>query len=137
MKHENGVERCSRCENKLFTAHPTLVSWFYWVKSNHPDCHIAWSFRDEKSQHQAFESGKSKLDWPFSKHNCLDAIGNPQSKALDLFSLNDEGGAEFKKEYFEQIWHETQASNLPMKWGGNFKSLGDNDHFEIKEDSNG
>jgi len=130
MKHENG-KPCERCEQKLTEANPTLVSWFYWVKSNFPDTHIAWSFRDQASQDNAFFKGLSTLTWPNSKHNVVDENGKPCAEALDLFQLGDDGKAYFLHAFYKNVHELTEKEMLPIKWGGTFKNFPDNDHFEL------
>jgi len=36
---------------------------------NHFDCTIIEGFRDEADQNKAYASGKSRLKWPYGKHN--------------------------------------------------------------------
>jgi len=131
MKHENGVDRCPRCEEKLKEANSTLIAFFYWVRTNHPDVHISWSFRDEANQDQCFSAGLSRLRWPNSPHNALNLLGQACSEALDLFRLNGDGKAEWPADYFKAINDETKTAGLPILWGGNFKHLGDLDHFQM------
>lgn len=130
MKHENGVEICSRCEDKLREADHALVSFFYWVKANHPEAHVSWSFRDQANQDQCFKAGLSKLQWPYSPHNKMDLMGSPCAEAIDLFKLNSLGRAEWPKDWFEQIANEAKTAEMPILWGGHFTHLGDLDHYQ-------
>lgn len=121
LHHVNGPV-CPSCEDKLSHAHEKLVDWFkLHVKPTYPDMHVSWSFRDEASQEDAVLRGASKLHWPNSPHNKTPAL------ALDLFQL-DKGGARWDVGIFH-----TLSLTIPegFKWGGDFNSLSDTDHFEV------
>lgn len=130
MKHAV-IGFCGHCEQDLKKAHPVLVQWFYWVKALHLDAHICWAFRDREDQDMAFEKGLSKLKWPESKHNALDTDGNPCSRALDVFQIKSDGKAYFDVDWCAVVNEETKKQNFPIKWGGDFKTLKDFDHFEM------
>lgn len=98
------------------------------------DFTVLCGHRDEIEQNKAFNSGRSKLRWPRSKHN-----GNP-SKAIDVAP-------------FPIDWHDTRRfaylagiiigiadqSGIKLRWGGDWNMDGEvkdnnfNDlvHFEI------
>ena len=40
----------------------------------HVDCTVLEGFRNESRQAEMYMSGKSKLRWPLSKHNCLSVL---------------------------------------------------------------
>lgn len=121
---------CALCTEKLKQAHPYLKSWFPKVKSRHFDAHISWSYRDKEAQEQAFSEGKTHQHFPNSPHNQMDIDGNPRSLALDLFRLSDHG-AVWEAAFFRKIWDECVYDGDEMIWGGNFRSLGDSDHFQF------
>jgi hypothetical protein len=129
MIHEDGP-KCDGCRVKLMQAHPDLSSWYLQkVKPNFPTIHISWSYRDKQAQQMAVEQGKSELNYPHSGHNQIDLEGNPSSIALDLFvSLLGIADWEKTKDYCTQIAH----MNPNILWGGIWKSLGDTDHFQLK-----
>lgn len=127
--HRNSQD-CPRCRFKLIEAHIAMVDWFNWIKGLFPDAHVSWSFRNEKTQNLMVKTGKSRLAWPNSKHN-FSQDGQPCSKALDLFRLDDVGVAKFEKPWFEKIYRVSVENNFPIRWGGNFKSFADSDHFEL------
>lgn len=52
----------------LSTCHIDLQAIFFEVVKTF-DCQVLVGHRDEADQHQAFLTGKSKLDWPNGKHN--------------------------------------------------------------------
>lgn len=57
-----------RSKAKLATCHPELQHLFNEVVK-HFDCTILTGHRDKEAQNGAFNAGKSKLQWPNSKHN--------------------------------------------------------------------
>lgn len=132
-KHSNEPKACPECEEKLLQAHTTLAEWFRsCVKPAHQDCHISWSYRDQKSQNEAYAEGKSKLAWPMSAHNKSDDQGNPCSMALDLFQIASNGMAVWGWKYFKQIADEAVKNSEPIEWGGSWQSFEDSDHYELK-----
>jgi len=131
MKHTNDGATCPSCEEKLKDAHPEIAEWFRTkVKARHQDCHVSWSFRDKANQNQCVAEGKSKLAFPMSAHNKSDDQGNPCALALDLFELCSNGMARWAWAYFRAIAEEAKADGISIKWGGDWKSLGDADHFQ-------
>lgn len=131
-KHFNG-DACEVCAAKLIHAHPSMVSWFCWVRGAFPSAHVSWSFRGQEDQNKLFESHRTLLRWPESKHNFL-VDGVPQSKALDLFELREDGKAYFEEQFFKRIAEATKAQGLPIRWGGTFKNFKDTPHFELSEE---
>lgn len=129
--HHISDATCPLCEEKLVEAHPYLVIWFHNKKLQYPNLHVAWSFRNQADQNQMVVAGKSKLPWPKSKHNSLDAKGIPQSQALDLFQIDEDGNARWSKPFFQQLDTENQSDKIMLFWGGKWPTLGDNDHFEM------
>lgn len=130
-RHISG-EVCPLCEDKLKDSHPTLVFWFRKIKSQFKDCHISWTFRDEKWQNWAYDNKKSKLRWPNSKHNKM-KDGKPESQAMDLFQLRADKLAGFAISYFRAIYAYLSSQNASVTWGGLWKQFPDGDHFEIKD----
>jgi len=130
MIHSNGPDGCLSCNSKLQFCHIDIQHMFAFIRVNFPDAHIAWGFRDERNQTADFMAGRSKLDWPNSKHNfTLD--GRPCSKAIDLFRLDEYGKAEWNVGWYESIWNILKTTGLSITWGGTFKHFKDSDHFEI------
>ena len=129
LHHTNDPE-CPLCAEKLKDVNIELVDWFKWVKKNHTSIHLSWGFRDRKSQDEAFASGASKLEWPRSKHNHMNSLNEPDSLAVDLFEQVD-GKALFRPIIMAQIQDESQKAGYKLRWGGQFKTLGDSNHFEL------
>jgi hypothetical protein len=130
MKHENYVP-CESCAKKLEGADPLIAHWFYQLREQFPTVHISCAFRGKDEQDKAVAEKKSLLKWPHSKHNVMQD-GQPCSRAMDLFSLSDDGKAEFRLGYYISIanWFEDQgapiAAGLHWKWQ-------DPPHFELKD----
>ena len=59
--------------SKLSTCHIDLQTIFYEVIKIF-DCTIITGFRNEETQEKSFNTKKSKLDWPKSKHNKLPSL---------------------------------------------------------------
>ena len=133
-KHTNNGPSCPSCESKLLNAHPTIAEWFKTiVKPFSPTCHVSWSWRGKEDQEQAFLDGKSKLHFPNSMHNKLDDYDNPCSMALDLFELDGNGMACWHYGFFRDIAQHSDKSSARIIWGGTWKTISDNDHFQMDE----
>lgn len=133
MTHQDGPD-CPGCEAKLLQALPYLSNWFKTqVKPKYPEAHVSWSYRDQVSQEEAFTAGKSKLHYPESAHNHTED-GSPLSYALDLFQIIH-GVASWAPGFFNSVAHDCEEMNLPIFWGGRFKTLGDADHYQYQEKS--
>lgn len=127
--HHNSDPSCPLCEDKLTRAHSDLVRWFQSVKFMHPDVHISWSYRGEQDQEQAFLDGKSKLHYPNSAHNKTDENGNPCSRALDLFQINEDNQAIFNPGFYARL--SSEEHGVSVLWGGRWKTMGDYDHWQM------
>lgn len=132
MKHLNGPD-CLRCNEMLKGAHPVLKVWALRVRELYPNAHFFTIWRGEEDQNKMVASGKSERKWPFSRHNAVDKDGNPCSEAMDIFRLNDSGGAEFPNLWYLQIADALDQEYAPIEWGGNWKHFIDLVHFQLKE----
>jgi len=93
------------------------------------DFTIVYGYRNKEEQEKAFKEGKSKLNWPDSKHNKF------PSDAVDVApwdpSLNNgKGGIDWEnKERFILLWGIIKGiayeKNIEIRWGGDW----DNDTF--------
>lgn len=133
--HVTPGSTCQSCQEKLSRCHNTLKLWFEIISANFKDCHIAVGYRDQQDQDIAMQNHLTHAPWPKSKHNRTNA-GICESWAMDLFRLGDDGKAYFEAEYFSKIWDlinniQTNAGDQELYWGGLFKSLPDEDHFEL------
>lgn len=133
--HVNPSESCVSCAQKLEQCHNSLKLWFEILSDNFKDCHIAVGFRNEADQEEAFKQGLTHAHFGQSKHNRMNGL-NPESWAIDIFRLGDDGKAYFEDSYFQNIWNfidkiQTQAGDIDLIWGGNFTNLKDMDHLEM------
>lgn len=126
IPHHTSDAECPLCEVKLEQAHIDLVKWFKDLKSRHPEVHVSWSHRDEASQNQAIADGTTKLKFPDSAHNKTPAL------ALDIFQIDDAGKAKWDPVFCAKVNQESMSLGYHLKWGGDWKSLGDNDHFQVE-----
>lgn len=130
--------------DQLETCDPRLVKIFMKVilKRN---CQILKGHRGQEEQHQAFLSGKSKLDWPNGNHNSLpsravDAAPYPVEfpKPTDSPQVQRKKLMQFC--YFAgYVMAVAEEMGYKLRWGGDWD--GDNDlkdnnfddlvHFEL------
>jgi peptidoglycan L-alanyl-D-glutamate endopeptidase CwlK len=97
---------------------------------------VLCGFRNEKDQTDAFEQGRSKVQWPNSRHN-----RNP-SKAVDLAPLpiNWKDTTAFRQ-LSDIMFEEAKARGVRLRWGGDFNMNGKPDdrfvdmpHYEIVDE---
>lgn len=129
--HHTDAPVCPLCEEKLKQAHVYLGEWFRALKRRYPNVHVSWSWRGQESQDHAFETGSSRLKWPFSAHNQTTSEGMPNSMALDLFQIDEDGVARWSPSFFAKVNAENEASGEPLRWGGKWKSIGDSCHYQF------
>lgn len=130
--HHTHDKVCPLCTEKALTAHPYLAAWFGRVKKRYPNVHISWAWRGAEDQEKFFKEGKTRCHFPNSKHNKTKPDGTPCSMALDLFLWDEDGVARFPPLWYARLNAENEADREPIKWGGEFKSIGDGDHFELR-----
>jgi peptidoglycan L-alanyl-D-glutamate endopeptidase CwlK len=120
---------------KLKTCDPRLQKLFTEVVK-HFDCTVVVGIRGKEDQELAFKTGKSKLNWPNSKHN------KTPSLAVDVVPFLNGGITWDDKEctYFAGVVKGIAAMlNINIRWGGDWDQDNDvkdntfNDlvHFEI------
>lgn len=146
--HHTSDETCPLCIEKLKRAHLYLVQWFSVLKRKYPNIHVSRSWSDQAEQDGFYAKGRkqnpdgswaivtprevvTELRWPFSAHNHTDRSGMPQSMALDLFQLDEDGVARWVPLFFAKVNAENEKAGEPLQWGGKFKSLGDSCHFQF------
>lgn len=132
--HHNDDNPCPLCEAKLSTAHSVIADWFRKIKAIWKNVHVSWAFRNKEQQERVYEDGASLVRWPNSAHNYM--IGDkPQSLALDIFQIDDDGVARFSPKFYRLIWDWTNGGDFKLRWGGDFKKLGDAGHYELLKES--
>lgn len=130
MKHTN-TEVCESCNNKLEESHPEMREWTLALRKRYLDVHVSCTFRNQVDQDQAYLAKASTLRWPHSKHNHT-RHGRPYSLAVDLFQIDQFGKGKWDAVFFKKVHRENSAYHQKMRWGGEFKTLGDSCHFELK-----
>lgn len=128
-KHTND-EVCLGCEARLKGGHPLIVEFFRFVKQKFKDAHCSWVHRGEESQNEAFDQGLSKLRFPNSKHNLLPA------EAIDIFQIID-GSAVFDPVFCAGVNKLSKLNGFNLRWGGDFRTLGDSGHWETDKKQGG
>lgn len=130
LRHTDGSE-CPKCEEIIKTAHPYMADWFRRKKKENRSLHCSCAWRGAAEQNRAFAEKKSKLMFPFSKHNKT-KNGEPCSEALDLFQIDADGNARFSMPFYQKIANENEADKEPIRWLGD-STLKDGPHFELIE----
>lgn len=125
---------------RLETCHPELQFLFNTIIQTF-DCSILIGHRDEVEQREAFQTGKSKLNWPDSKHNSF------PSMAVDVSSYPIDWSNTKMFYWFagyvlgiaDQLFREGKMK-YKIRWGGDWnhnfnlsdeKGLSDLVHFEL------
>ena len=121
---------------RLETCHPLIQLLFRQVVRDF-DCTIIKGHRGKEEQNDAVRDGKSKLEWPNSKHNVQ------PSHAVDAgpWPLDWDDTYSF---YLFAGWVLATARmlNIPIRWGGDWDSdldihdqnFNDLVHFELEVD---
>ncbi len=124
-----------RSQDRLNTCDPRLVEVLEEV-IKHWDCTILQGERTKEEQDEFFRTGRSKVQWPNSKHN------SSPSKAVDVAPYPIDWNDTRRFDYFAGFVKGIAVSKgITLRWGGDWDSDNDqgdqtfNDlpHFEIKE----
>jgi len=135
----------AKSEERLEQAEKQLRDLFNIIVGKY-DCTILQGHRNEATQTEYYQSGKSKVQWPNSKHNSM------PSRAVDAapYPIPKKWGAEHWKdrvkfyEFAAIVRYEASCLGIKIRWGGDWDSDGDyrdqtfDDlvHFELVEDTN-
>lgn len=119
--------------NKLNQCHPDLQKVFLEVVKVF-DCSIIEGYRTKEDQDSAFYSGRSKVKWPNGKHNkfpsmAVDVWPYPVPRKKD--GKIDDNSIVWDK-FAECVFETAKSLNVPIIWGGNWESLIDKPHWELK-----
>lgn len=116
-----------RSAENLSEAHPDLQRLFTAVLAV-ADCTILCGYRNERSQTEAYRSGKSQLPWPKSKHN------QKPSLAVDVapYPINFADIARFKA-FADVVKMCAKQLGIAVEWGGDW-SWKDYPHWQLKSD---
>ena len=120
-------------EKRLQTCHPDIVAVCRELIKQY-DFAVLCGHRTKAEQNKAFENGNSRLIYPQSAHN------KTPSHAVDIVPYPIDWGNLMR---FREMWHRFDAlANLmrecgeiesEFEWGGEWNSLKDYPHIEIKE----
>jgi len=123
-----------RSAANLATAHPSLQRLFREV-IKHFDCSVICGHRTEEEQNKVFHEGKSKVQWPRSKHNRLPSI------AVDVVPYPVDWKDTNRFYYFAGVVKGIASSmDIDIRWGGDWdgdtqvhdQTFMDLPHFELK-----
>jgi peptidoglycan L-alanyl-D-glutamate endopeptidase CwlK len=131
-------------QERLATCHPQLVRLMTIVVQTY-DIVIVYGFRTEEAQNRVFAEGKSRLKFPFSKHNKTLIDGTPYSEAVDAAPFNtkelpiDWNDAKSFIYLGGYILGVARGLDIPLRWGGDWdgdrnmrdQTLIDLPHFEL------
>lgn len=115
---KRSLDNLAQCDERLQKVAKECIKTF--------DFTVIQGFRGEADQNKAFREGKSKLQWPASKHNrrpshAFDATPVPLDWD-DIKAFQAMGRA------MKQAAHKV---GVKITWGGDWKSFKDFPHFEI------
>lgn len=112
------AQRLATCDERLQRIFSVVIQ--------HQDCSILCGHRGQIEQEQAFQDGKSAAHWPQSKHN------KQPSLAVDVAPYPiDWNNLERWRNFASFVMGVAAALEIPIRWGGSFKTLLDMPHFEL------
>lgn len=114
---------------RLATCHPDLQRLFNDVVQTH-DISILVGHRCEADQDIACREGKSHTPWPTSCHNAM------PSRAVDVapYPVNW-GDIDGFRKLAAFVKERASALGIGIRYGGDFRTLPDYDHFELTPDA--
>ncbi len=124
-----------RSKERLETCHPRLQELFNEVVKNY-DCSILQGTRSKEEQDKFFREGKSKVQYPNSKHN------STPSMAVDVAPYPIDWNNTNRFYHFAgYVNGVADTMGINLRWGGDWdsdKDFSDNHfndlpHFEIRE----
>lgn len=112
-------------EARLKEVDPALQTILRTVIQDY-DFSVLCGYRGEAEQNLLFSGGKSQLQWPKSKHNVM------PSRAVDVapYPIDWNDLSRFH-ELAGRILEAAHLLNIPITWGGHWKTFKDYPHFEI------
>ena len=112
-------------QDRLAQCEPELQRLFNDV-IKHQDCSILVGHRCKDDQDIACQRGLSHTPWPTSKHNC------EPSRAVDVAPYPiDWADIRRFQDFAELVKMRAGVLGIPIKWGGDFTTIKDYDHFEL------
>jgi len=115
-----------KSKEKLETCHVDLQRLFNEVVKTH-DCTIIEGHRGKEAQNKAFKEGFSKVKWPNGNHNKLPSL------AVDVMPYPiDWKDLDRIKKFATFVMAKAESMGIKVTWGGNWKTLVDMPHWELK-----
>lgn len=115
---KHSAEKLATCDERLQRLFNKVVET--------ADCAILWGFRNEVDQDECFAIGTSKAKWPDSPHNV------EPSHAVDVMPVPIDWNDWVRLRLFVEFVKKTAAElGIAVRWGGDFKSIKDGDHWEL------
>jgi len=117
-------------QEKLSTVDPRLAGVLVEaLKLGIIDIYINFGARDEKTQNRLFSEGKSKVQYPNSKHNIGEKAGRELSEAVDAVPYISGRGPLWDRAlccFLAGIVLTTaHRLGVPIRWGGNWDQDGE------------
>jgi peptidoglycan L-alanyl-D-glutamate endopeptidase CwlK len=113
-------------KERLDTCHPDLIRLMNEV-IKHTDISILCGHRGEEEQNKAFNEGKSKVRFPFSKHN------KTPSLAVDIAPYPiDWSDIQRFKDLAEIVKECAEKLDISVEWGGDWVKFKDYPHWQLK-----
>lgn len=120
-------------EERLRTCHPDIVAVCRELIKQY-DFSVLCGRRNKEEQELAFMNGNSKLQYPKSKHNAIPSV------AIDIapYPINWDDLSRFQEMWIRfdtlaKYFKECGKITSDFEWGGNWKTLKDYPHIEIKK----
>ena len=123
---ERSLRRLSTCDVKLQSLFKEVIK--------HVDCSILEGHRDERRQEQLFEEGKTKVHYPFGRHN------SKPSRAVDVTPYPVDWSDRERQTLFAWFVLGVAARmGINIRWGGDWdkdwkvrdNKFDDFPHFEL------
>ena len=120
-------ERLSTCDKRLQDLFNEVIK--------HVDCSILEGHRDERRQEQLFSEGKTKVHYPFGRHN------TKPSRAVDVTPYPVDWADRERQTLFAGfVLGVARGMGITLRWGGDWdmdfqvmdNRFDDFPHFEIK-----
>jgi hypothetical protein len=109
MSHRNDIQDCPGCLaqfNKYPGFYQPLQNWFFSIRKNNMNFHVACAGRGKIDQESAFARGASNAHYGQSSHNC--------NAAIDTFFQID-GQYRLDENLFDQV---VQNLDQSVEWYG-------------------
>jgi len=113
--------RLSTCDHRLIILFEQVITFY--------DCSILCGHRGKEDQEKAYRTGKSKLNFPASKHNVR------PSNAVDVVPYPiDWDDIDRFKNFMKLIKLTAKNLKIEIECGGEWTSIIDYPHYQLKED---